>query len=85
MKTHRARTFLRAGALLAVVVIEGNLAQAQTCTATWTGTARNGSWSTPGNWSPRKVPGGRRLHPDLHDGQTGRRLTVQPGLSIRFR
>jgi len=31
--------------------------QAQTCTATWTGNAGNGSWSTPGNWSPRRVPG----------------------------
>ena len=57
MKTHRARTFLRASGLLAVVVIGGNLAQAQTCTATWTGNARNGSRSTAGNWSPKKVPG----------------------------
>jgi hypothetical protein len=31
--------------------------QAQTCTATWTGNAGNGSWSSAGNWSPRKVPG----------------------------
>jgi hypothetical protein len=31
--------------------------QAQTCTAEWTGNAGNGSWSTAGNWSPRKVPG----------------------------
>ncbi len=31
--------------------------QAQTCSATWTGNAGNGSWSTAGNWSPRKVPG----------------------------
>ncbi len=57
MKTHRARMFLRASGLLAVVLIGGNLAQAQTCTATWTGNARNGSWSTAGNWSPKKVPG----------------------------
>jgi len=57
MKTHKARTFLRAGVLLAVAVIGGNLAQAQTCSVTWTGNARNGSWSTAGNWSPRKVPG----------------------------
>jgi len=57
MKTHKVRTFLRAGVLLAVAVIGGNLAQAQTCSATWTGNAGNGSWSSAGNWSPRKVPG----------------------------
>ncbi len=57
MKTHKARTFLGAGVLLAVAVIEGNLAQAQTGSVTWTGNARNGSWSTAGNWNPRKVPG----------------------------
>jgi hypothetical protein len=57
MKTHKARTFLRAGVLLAVAVIWGNLAQAQTCSVTWTGNAGNGSWSTASNWSPRKVPG----------------------------
>jgi hypothetical protein len=57
MKTHKARTFLRAGVLLAVAVIGGNLAQAQTCSVTWTGNAGNGSWSTASNWSPRRVPG----------------------------
>jgi hypothetical protein len=57
MKTHKTGTFLRASALLAVAVIGGNLAQAQTCSATWTGNAGNGSWSTAGNWSPKKVPG----------------------------
>jgi hypothetical protein len=57
MKTHKARTFLGTGILLAVAVIAGNLAQAQTCSVTWTGNARNGSWSTAGNWRPRKVPG----------------------------
>lgn len=31
--------------------------QAQTCSVTWTGNAGNGSWSTVGNWSPRRVPG----------------------------
>jgi hypothetical protein len=56
-KTHNVKTLLRAGALLAVAVTGGNLAQAQTCTATWTGNAGNGSWSTASNWSPRKVPG----------------------------
>jgi hypothetical protein len=30
---------------------------AQTCSATWTGNAGNGLWSTAGNWSSRKVPG----------------------------
>jgi len=54
---HNTKMFLRAALLLAVVVIGGNLAQAQTCSATWTGNARNGSWSTAGNWSPKKVPG----------------------------
>jgi hypothetical protein len=57
MKTYKARTLLRALVLLAVAVIGGNLAQAQTCSVTWTGNARNGSWSAAGNWSPRKVPG----------------------------
>ena len=56
-KTHNVKTLLRAGALLAVATTGGILAQAQTCSATWTGNAGNGSWSTAGNWSPRKVPG----------------------------
>jgi fibronectin-binding autotransporter adhesin len=58
MKTkHNVQTLLRAGALLAVAVTVGNLAQAQTCSATWTGNEGNGQWNTAGNWSPRKVPG----------------------------
>jgi hypothetical protein len=57
MKTHKVPTFLRAGALLAVAVTWGNLAQAQTCSVTWTGNAGDGLWSTAGNWSPRHVPG----------------------------
>src|SRR5580704_17097660 len=56
-KTHNVKTLLRAGALLAVAVTGGNLAQAQTCSVTWTGNAGNGSWSTASNWSPRRVPG----------------------------
>ena len=56
-KTHNVKTLWHAGVLLAVAVIGGNLAQAQTCSVTWTGNARNGSWSTAGNWSPRRVPG----------------------------
>jgi hypothetical protein len=59
--THNVKTLLRAGALLAVAVTAGNLAQAQTslpsCSVAWTGNAGNGSWSTASNWSPRKVPG----------------------------
>jgi hypothetical protein len=56
-KTHNVKTLLRTGVLLAVAVTGGNLAQAQTCSVTWTGNAGTGSWSTPGNWKPRKVPG----------------------------
>jgi len=58
MKIHCTDQFLRAAALLAVIIYGGNiLAQAQSCSATWTGNAGNGSWSTASNWSPRKVPG----------------------------
>ena len=57
MKSHKARTFLCAGALLAVAVTAGNLAQAQTSSVTWTGNAGDGLWSTAGNWNPRHVPG----------------------------
>jgi len=56
-KTHNVKTLLRAGALLAVAVTGGNLAQAQRCSVTWTGNAGDGSWSTASNWSPRNVPG----------------------------
>jgi hypothetical protein len=56
-KTHNVKTLLGAAALLAVTVTGGNLAQAQTCSATWTGNEGDGLWSTAGNWSPRKVPG----------------------------
>ena len=56
-KTHNVKTLLCAGALLAIAVTAGNLAQAQTCTATWTGNASDGNWSNARNWSPRKVPG----------------------------
>ena len=57
MKIHRTIQFVRAAALLAVIICGRNLAQAQTCNATWTGNAGNGAWSTAGNWSPAKVPG----------------------------
>ena len=57
MKTHKARTFLRAVAVLAVAVTGGNLAQAQSCSVEWTGNAGDGQWSTAGNWSTHRVPG----------------------------
>jgi hypothetical protein len=62
MKTHKAKVFLRAVALqavsgLAFAATVGNLAQAQTCTATWTGNANDGNWNNAANWSPRRVPG----------------------------
>ena len=54
---HNTKIFLRAALLLAVAAIGGNLAQAQTCSATWTGNAGDGAWTTAANWSPRRVPG----------------------------
>jgi hypothetical protein len=56
-KTHSVKAFMSAGAFLVVAVTGSNLAQAQTCSSTWTGNAGDGLWSTAGNWSPRKVPG----------------------------
>jgi hypothetical protein len=55
--TRNVKTLLLAGALLAVAVTGGNLAQAQSCSATWTGNANDGRWSNALNWSPQKVPG----------------------------
>jgi len=61
MKIDCTKQFLRAAALLAVIIYGGNiLAQAQSCSATWTGngcSVQSCSWSMAGNWSPRKVPG----------------------------
>ena len=61
MKIHCTKQFLRAAALLAAIIYGGDiLAQAQSCSVTWTGNARSVqscSWSMAGNWSPRKVPG----------------------------
>jgi hypothetical protein len=61
MKIHCTKEFLRAAALLAAIIYDGNiLAQAQSCSVTWTGNAcsvQSCSWSMAGNWSPRKVPG----------------------------
>ena len=54
---HNTKMFLRGALLLAFAATVGNLAQAQKCTATWTGNEGNGQWSTAGNWSPRRVPG----------------------------
>ena len=42
---------------LVLVTFYPACASSQSCSATWTGNAGNGSWSTAGNWSPRKVPG----------------------------
>jgi hypothetical protein len=62
MKTHKAKTFLRAGAslalaVLAVAVAGANLAQAQSCNVEWTGNAGTDVWGTARNWSTDKVPG----------------------------
>jgi hypothetical protein len=61
MKIHCTKQFLRAAILLAAIIYGGNiLAQAQSCSVTWTGNAcsvQSCSWSMAGNWSPRKVPG----------------------------
>jgi len=57
MKTHKARTFLRVVAVLAVVVTGGDLAQAQSCNVEWTGNAGTDVWGTAENWSTHKVPG----------------------------
>jgi len=62
MKTHEARTLLRAVALLAVaglaVVVAGaNLAETQSCNVDWTGNAGTDVWGTGKNWSTNKVPG----------------------------
>jgi hypothetical protein len=61
MKIHCTKQFLRAAILLAANIYGGNiLAQAQSCSVTWTGNAcsvQSCSWSMAGNWSPRKVPG----------------------------
>jgi hypothetical protein len=54
MKRHKARTFLRVGALLAVAVTWASLAQAK-CSITWTGNVDY--WNNPNNWKPRRVPG----------------------------
>src|SRR5215469_8764030 len=54
---HHTKMFLRAALLLALAATLGNLAQAQKCSATWTGNAGDGSWSTARNWSPSRVPG----------------------------
>src|ERR1700747_595416 len=57
MKTHKARAFLRAVAVLAVAVTGSSLAQAQSCNVEWTGNVGDGQWSTAGNWSTHRVPG----------------------------
>ena len=54
MKTYKARMFLRLVAVLAVAVTWASLAQAQTCSITWTGNVDY--WNNPNNWSPPRVP-----------------------------
>ncbi|HTD54162.1 MAG TPA: hypothetical protein VK670_02185 [Silvibacterium sp.] len=58
-KTYNVKTLLCAGVLLALAVTWCNLAQAQSCTATWTGNANDGVWTNPKNWDPQKVPGAK--------------------------
>jgi hypothetical protein len=53
-KTRNVKTLLRIGALLAVAVTWANVAQAQTCSITWTGNVDY--WNNPNNWSPPRVP-----------------------------
>ena len=55
MKPQITGTSMLLGALL--LAFYPTCARSQTCSATWTGNEGNGSWSTAGNWSPRKVPG----------------------------
>ena len=52
MKKDSAKRFLRAAVLLAVAVTWASLAQAQTCSVTWTDKAGDGMWSTADNWIP---------------------------------
>ena len=54
MKTDNAKSVLRAAVLLAVAVTWASLAQAQTCSITWTGNVDY--WNNPANWKPRRVP-----------------------------
>ena len=82
MKTRKARTFLRVVAVLAVAVTGGNLAQAQTCSVTWTANAGDGLWSTAGNWSPRHVPGRRATSASRPLGRPTQRRRSR---STRFR
>ena len=70
MKIHCTNQFLRAAALLAAIIYSGNfLAQAQSCSVTWTGNAgrrvEHGRQLEPAQGAR---PDERRLHPDPHDG-----------------
>jgi hypothetical protein len=57
MKMNNTKIFLRGAWLLAVAVAWANVAQAQTCSITWTNKAGDFLWSTAGNWSTNQVPG----------------------------
>ena len=51
------KTLLRIAILLAVAFSVGNVAQAQSCSVSWTNGTGDGLWSTAGNWSTSQVPG----------------------------
>lgn len=52
---NNTKIFLRVALLLVVAVAWANVAQAQTCSKTWT--AVSDFWSNPDDWRPRGVPG----------------------------
>ena len=54
---NNTKIFLRTALLLTLAVTWASLAQAQTCSITWTGAAGDGLWGTADNWKPRAVPG----------------------------
>lgn len=88
MKIPCTKQFLRAAALLAAIIYGSDiLAQAQSCSATWTGNAcsvSSCSWFMAGNWSPQRVPGATSdvCIPTL---TTADATTTRRSLSIRFR
>ena len=54
---NNTKIFFRVALLLAVAVAWANVAQAQSCSVSWTGKGPDGSWYTAGNWSTNQVPG----------------------------
>jgi hypothetical protein len=53
----RRRIGLIGAACTAALGCMGGVAQAASCSYTWTGTAGNGLWNDAGNWNPAGVPG----------------------------